>query len=116
MKDITVEQVMKLRDRAKNGGEAGTYWLELETIENKLFAIVAAIRAPYEDGRPRVMMKIAYNDSYMKEYDIDWLMPWDDKGVWDTEAEVKDEDDARFLLEEAPRILGWYKRIHSITD
>lgn len=50
----------------------------------------------YHRGEYRICGKLAYNDSYMKEYDMDWLMPYDeDTGeVYDTECSFEDMADA----------------------
>lgn len=63
-----------------------------------------------EDGECRLYMKFAYQPktSLMKEYDIDWLMPYDNvtNEVDDTEMPISDNmEDIKWLLEAYERYI-----------
>lgn len=90
-----------------------TYWVELGYDDKNTYACVMcwcdkdnAEYFGYEDEADFVLAKIAFcpDNSAMNEYDIDWLMPYDeDTGeVWDTELQISSSDwsDADWLAEE----------------
>ena len=94
-----VSQVRWLLDNPKE--LSTTTWVTLDNIDGKTFAVVFAwndgfdnIKSdnPYINGEYRICGKIAFNDSYMKEYDMDWLMPWFENGdVCDTEVSLESD-------------------------
>jgi hypothetical protein len=49
------------------------------------------------DAEDNICMKWAYipKNSGMAEYDIDYIMPYDEDGVWDSETIIKQSDDMR---------------------
>lgn len=90
-----------------------TYWVKLGYDDKNTYACVMcwcdkdnAEYFGYEDEADFVLAKIAFcpDNSAMNEYDIDWLMPYDeDTGeVWDTELQISSSDwsDADWLAEE----------------
>jgi len=79
-KAVTEEKVNSVLDRL---GDNTTSWIPIIKIGDKQYALVFGT-----DPETGVILgKIAYNDSYMKEYDMDWIMPYDEDtgSVWDTE-------------------------------
>ena len=61
----------------------------------------------YKDSIPRINGKVAYlpKNSLMREYDIDWTMPYNESGdVDDTELTIGDEKDIEWLYEQWERI------------
>ena len=101
--------------------DAITRWYVLDTDNNgNDLAIVCgwtdgfednSIRDWNEDGEYRLYMKFAYQPrtSLMQEYDIDWLMPYDEESneVDDTEIPISDNmDDIKWLLEAYERYVN----------
>ena len=75
------------------------------------------IRDWNEDGEYRLYMKFAYQPriSLMQEYDIDWLMPYDEETneVDDTEVPISDNiEDIKWLLEAYERYINANKSIY----
>ncbi len=92
MKRLTVDEVNNTIDLLKEDSIGTTRWISLGTIADKDFALVMSY-VQYDEDELELCAKIAYNDSYMKEYDMDWIMPYNPRTgeVWDTEASVGDE-------------------------
>ena len=101
--------------------DAITRWHVLDTDNNgNYLAIVCGwtdgfedngIRDWNEDGEYRLYMKFAYQPrtSLMQEYDIDWLMPYDEETneVDDTEIPISDNmDDIKWLLKAYERYVN----------
>ena len=91
----------KIDDIVSKVGEGDTWWIPITNVGDKLYALVFG-RPHYEEDDDSVHGKIAYNDSYMKEYDIDWMMPYDeDTGdVWDAETSSASSADLDWWREE----------------
>ncbi len=99
---VTAEKVNSALDRL---GDNTTSWIPIIKIDDKQYALVFGIDP--ETGE--ILGKIAYNDSYMKEYDMDWIMPYDeDTGdVWDTEISISGD---------IQRDIDWWKREWNSMD
>lgn len=80
-----------------------TKWIVLKQEGKKTWALVFGWQdgfdkennpTPFQYETYRICGKIAYNDSTMKEYDIDWLMPYnpDTESIWDTECSLEGGD------------------------
>lgn len=79
-----------------------TYWITLKKDGNKTWALVFAWKEGFDDNHIvsgyqfndcRICGKVAYNDSYMKDYNMDWIMPSKDDAVYDTECSIEEEAD-----------------------
>lgn len=81
-----------------------TKWIVLKKEGKKTWALVfgwqdgfdpAKNPTPFQYENYRICGKLAYNDSAMKEYDMDWLMPSvpDTEDIWDTECSIEGEGD-----------------------
>lgn len=99
----TVSLVEEEKDPAK------TYWVELGWDDANTYACAMAYdnENDYdEEGEvyPYVLAKIAFcpDNSAMNEYEMDWLMPYDEETgeVWDTETSITTYSDAEWLAEE----------------
>lgn len=99
----TVSLVEEEKDPAK------TYWVELGWDDANTYACAMAYdnENDYdEEGEvyPYVLAKIAFcpDNSAMNEYEMDWLMPYDEETgeVWDTETSITTYNDAEWLAEE----------------
>lgn len=80
----------------KNGISGTTYWYTLDIINDKEYAVVMGWNDGFAEDKPTLCMKLAFlpTNSLMSEYDIDWLMPYDEQGeVDDTEMSIESEDD-----------------------
>ena len=98
-KAVTAE---KIDDIVSKVGEGDTWWIPITNVGDKLYALVFG-RPRYEKDDDSVHGKIADNDSYMKEYDMDWIMPYDeDTGdvFWDTEISGASSADLDWWREE----------------
>lgn len=93
-----------IKDLLKYKDLSETRWITLKKEDKKIWALVLAwqddfekVENPneYQFGEYRICGKIAYNDSYMKEYDIDWIMPYDETTgeVDNTECSIDNEDE-----------------------
>lgn len=82
----------------------GTYHWHLDTDDNgNDWAIVMAYMDYDGDGNEKLYAKMAYqpSNSIMQcDYDIDWLMPYDNETgeVWDTEVAVYSADYAEEIV------------------
>ena len=96
-----VEELVQTKDKGI------TYFWELGTVGDERRGIVLAWQDGYEpdntgsryaDGECRICAKLACQpvNSLMQEYDIDWLMPYDEKTgfVDDNEITVDGDTDA----------------------
>lgn len=99
----TVETIEQEQDPSK------TYWVELGWDDANTYACAMAYdnENDYdEEGEvyPYVLAKIAFcpDNSAMNEYEMDWLMPYDEETgeVWDTETSITTYNDAVWLAEE----------------
>lgn len=106
MNDREIKEIIALL--LKQRDLTDTRWSNLESDGNKQWAVVLAWQDGFDnegdDGKYklneyRICGKIAYNDSYMHEYDIDWLMPSDEHGdVYDSEISLESDNDVSFAL------------------
>ena len=89
MKKLTVDEVNNTIDMLREDPLGTTRWIPLGTVDDKDFALVMAY-VEHDEDEYELYAKLAYNDSYMKEYDMDWIMPYDPQTgeVWDTEVSV----------------------------
>ena len=87
----------------------GTFHWHLDTDENgNDWAIVMSYMDYDSDGNDRLYAKLAYqpSNSIMQcDYDIDWMMPYDETTgeVWDTEVSV-------YSADYAEKIVNWLLR------
>lgn len=90
-----VEFFIKSANTERENEDGCTYWWTLDYVDDKQFAIVMGWQQVDDDYE--LCMKLAYlpMNSLMSEYDIDWIMPYDeDTGqVDDTNSEIGDEQD-----------------------
>jgi hypothetical protein len=86
----------------KHRDTSSTYYSTILKQGRKTWAVVLAWVDGFEnkgdDGEYlldtyRICGKVAYNNSYMKEYDMDWLMPDDGEEVYNTETSIEADDD-----------------------
>jgi len=99
-----IKELLKSKDISE------TRWITLKKEEDKIWALVIAwqdeFEEEYEDGNEflygtyRICGKVAYNDSYMKDYDIDWIMPIDTttNDVYNTEVSLNCESDISYAI------------------
>lgn len=96
------EDIQKtVKEMTENIDLSRTMWLPLYQDGNKTWALVFGWMGDFNpeeaDGvyqldDSRLCGKIAYNDTYMKDYDIDWVMPLDNEGeVIDTETSLAED-------------------------
>lgn len=90
----------------RNKDHTITWWHTLEIKNSKRWGIVVAWmnydRDPDDWG---LYAKIAYlpTNTLMSEYDIDWIIPGDDDGLWTEEIQVSEssaKSDTEWLLKE----------------
>lgn len=88
-----------INELIKDSSISSTRWITLKKdSRGREWALVLAWCDDFDDegqsdfirGTYRICGKIAYNNSYMKEYDMDWLMPYDEETgeVNDTETSI----------------------------
>ena len=93
-----ISQLVKSRDLGE------TRWHVLKNVNGKTYALVMAWQDGFEKAENpneyqydtyRICGKVAYNDSSMKEYDMDWIMPYDEETgeVNDTECSLEGFED-----------------------
>lgn len=102
------EAVMDMR---KNHTEGTYYWYLHTDKNNNNWAIVLGWADGYEDditddclyGTCRINVKVAYqpSNSAMSDYDIDWLMPYDEESgeVYDNEVAIYSDTDLESVIE-----------------
>ena len=106
-KDVMVSEVNELLIQMKqdkriacDDGWNVTYYYPLLRSNGKTLAIVFGWDYEYK----QIMGKIAYlpNNSVMSEYDVDWIMPYDESTgeVYDTETQIGYLCDVEWLLDE----------------
>ena len=100
-KEMTVSEVNKLLSRMKQEENwDSTYYYPLLYSDDKTWAIVLGWDYEYT----QIMGKIAYlpNNSAMAEYDVDWIMPYNESTgeVYDTETQIGYLCDVEWLLDE----------------
>ena len=98
MKGISVANVTDaVKFLANNEDMSITKWIEIEKFGDRQYALVFGWVDGYEKtshnskterGTCRICGKLAYNDSYIKEYDMDWIMPSYKGNVYDTETTI----------------------------
>ena len=73
-------------------GDYGTYHWVLGRDDKNIYELAVG-----KDVEDNICMKWAYipKNSGMGEYDIDYTMPYDEDGVWDSEIIIKYNDDMR---------------------
>lgn len=104
--------IKRVKEVESDRDPQATYWVELGYDDKNTYACVMcwcdkdnAEYFGYEDEADFVLAKIAFcpDNSAMNEYDIDWLMPYDEETgeVWDTELQISSSDwsDAEWLAE-----------------
>lgn len=102
-KDVR-ETIEKYASRKIDIGVTTYFRLHYDWNRDEIWALVIGMgegfeqvdkNNPYDFGDMRICGKIAYQpaNSWMKEYDIDWLMPYDDETgfVDDTECSIENE-------------------------
>lgn len=115
--NIIEKCLQAINDLRKNHDLSSTYIIPLDYIDGNRWALVFAFQDGYEpkyseDGKGNsVCGKVAYQprNYIMQEYDIDWLMPYDNDNneVDDTETTIgisDIKDSVNYLLEEWNRI------------
>ncbi len=100
-KEMTVSEVNKLLSRMKQEENwDSAYYYPLLHSDDRTWAIVLGWDYEYK----QIMGKIAYlpNNSVMSEYDVDWIMPYDESTgeVYDTETQIGYLCDVEWLLDE----------------
>lgn len=70
-----------LQNVLANEDHEATWFLDLETRNGKRWALVAAWNDEENNGDWKVYAKLAYQPTnyLMQEYDIDWIMPYDEE-------------------------------------
>lgn len=70
-----------LQNVLANEDHEATWFLDLETRNGKRWALVAAWNDEENNGDLKVYAKLAYQPTnyLMQEYDIDWIMPYDEE-------------------------------------
>lgn len=110
---ITDAIIKRVKEVESDRDPQATYWVELGYDDKNTYACVMcwcdkdnAEYFGYEDEADFVLAKIAFcpDNSAMNEYDIDWMMPYDEETgeVWNTELQISSSDwsDADWLAEE----------------
>lgn len=98
-----ISEMIKLAYEHKD--HACTWWHTLEESNGKKWAVVVSWMDYDRNDDWRLYAKVAYQstNSLMQEYDVDWLMPGDDNGLWTDELQVSNssaDSDAEWLLKE----------------
>lgn len=91
------EEIKKfINDVLTIGSQNTTYFHIFATDEEKQWGLVAAYMDYNETGNPEPYIKLSYlpNNTLMGEYDIDWIMPYDEETgiVDDTEISLDDNE------------------------
>ena len=84
---------MFIKELVKEKDTTVTHYKILKETNKKRWAIVGSLMDWDNTGKYEHYAKIAYQptNSLMQEYDIDWIMPYDEKGnVEDTEIQITD--------------------------
>lgn len=70
-----------LQNVLANEDHEATWFLDLETRNGKRWTLVAAWNDEENNGDWKVYAKLAYQPTnyLMQEYDIDWIMPYDEE-------------------------------------
>lgn len=95
MADIRKQIEETIKEAESAGPNSTTYIVDLDNVDGKRWAVVFGWVDYSGDGKYELCGKVAYNDSYMKDYDYDWIMPYDEETgeVWDTEVAITPNDD-----------------------
>ena len=123
MANIKQEIKNTIKTALANGPDNTTYWVTLDTVDGNTWAVVFGWVDGFEDGA-HLCGKIAYapKNSVMTEYDMDWLMPYDEETgeVYDTEISDPSDSDIDWWLNEWGTIKDIYvypdEDIESATD
>ena len=97
MKAYTTYHIVKSLDTIT------TQWFTVKETVDRIYAIVFT-----RDEDLTIWGKVAYlpKNSAMAEYDIDWIMPYNEATgeVDDTETAIDSDRDVQWLIDEAERI------------
>lgn len=109
------QQIRNTITEALSDGPSGTtYWVNLDYDDSGNQWAVVFGWIDDGDGNPLFCGKVAYlpKNSGMSEYDMDWIMPYDEETgeVWNTEIEFTSADDSNidWLLEQWEEIQQEY--------
>lgn len=120
--DETIEKILNQIEILKNEKDyASTYINRLARDEENEWAIVVAMMDYDNEGKYIPYAKLAYQsrNSLMQEYDMDWMMPFMEGWVWDTEVSDPDESDIKWLFDQWDAWLkanNWKVYHHIIID
>lgn len=109
--NILTEDIMKVVESARDAKDPTYtyfYYLDNDDPMNDWAIVFCWVEEGEGDDKSvGVIGKVAYQpkNSLMQEYDIDWVMPYDEitGDVWDTEIFVDCPDDVDWLLK------NWYE-------
>lgn len=105
MADIVNRIIDTIKEAEADGPSSTTYIVDLDYDDKgNRWAVVLGWVDYDGDDEYKLWGKIAYlpKNSYMKEYDWDWMMPYDEETgeVWDTEISNPDAFDAAWWLDQ----------------
>ena len=105
MADVVNRIIDTIKEAESDGPSGTTYIVDLDYDDKgNRWAVVLGWVDYDGDGEYKLWGKIAYlpKNSYMKEYDYDWEMPYDEETgeVWDTEISNPDAYDVSWWLDQ----------------